>query len=181
MHARKDDPAIFQLLDSHSCLPPSMDLPGNYGCALHPMFVNRIPYRDFIHFTLNLKPWLHGKDQTTEVVSTATTDASTTAAESFDLRLIQSSVDYWHHILLHELYDQLHLTQNDMDDLFFLGDPPLGQYPKMTDMIRAGRQYLRQHGGGGGRDGEGMSKHEQRDPQQERPRRTRLPRGKRPE
>ena len=159
IHTRIDNPSIFQQLDKKSCLPPNMDLTGSYGSSMHPMFVNRVPYRDFVHFTLNLKPWINdpkAETTTTEVASTTTASQNneTNEANSNDdpNHAIQSSLGYWYHILLNVLHDKVHLTQNDMDDLLFLGDPPLGQYPKITDMIRAGRDRLRRQRGAGNAD-----------------------------
>ena len=164
IHRRTDNQFIFRQLDERSCLPLKMDLPGHYGSSMHPMFANCVPYRDFVHFTLNLKPWIN--DRKAETTTTENTETNSN-------HTIQSSVDYWYHILLNVLYDKVHLTQNDMDDLLFFGDPPLGQYPKMTDMIRTGRDRLRQQRGAGNAD----QRRRRDDPQrqrQDRPRHSHL-------
>lgn len=107
------------LLRPHSCLPDGMDQKGQYASSLHPMFVNKAPYRDFVHFTSNLKPWI-AKNNYARSVTTQPT----------------SSTEYWFSTLrkLEERFDMgLDLEQ----PLSF--PSPLGDYPKLTDMIRAGR------------------------------------------
>ena len=78
------------LLRPHSCLPDGMDQMGQYASSLHPMFVNKAPYRDFVHFTSNLKPWIHANNAPSSVSTQPT-----------------SSTEYWFSILrkLQERFD----------------------------------------------------------------------------
>ena len=113
------------ILRERSCLPEGMDGEGHFGSSLHPMFVNKVPYRDFVHFTSSLKPW---KSVTTEMLT--------------DLmgRPPKSSTMFWISTLrdLEQRFD-MPIDWKGLTE----AQPPLGEYPKLTDMIRAGKQLLK--------------------------------------
>jgi hypothetical protein len=107
------------ILLPYSCLPDGMDQKGQYASSLHPMFVNKVPYRDFVHFTYNLKPWIDANAAPSSVTTQPT-----------------SSTEYWFSILC-KLQERFQIGLDLEQPLSF--PSPLGSYPKLTDMIRAGR------------------------------------------
>jgi hypothetical protein len=107
----------------YSCLPEGMDQKGQYASSLHPMFVNKVPYRDFVHFTSNLKPWIHYANAPSSVTQTPPQPTSST--------------EYWFSIL-RKLQERFNIMGLDLEQPLSFPSP-LGDYPKLTDMIRAGR------------------------------------------
>ena len=134
-----------------------MDQLGRYGSRLHPMFQGIAPYRDFVHFTSTLKPWM-GPQSTT--LTAAATTSSSSSSSTLSLDHVTSSKEYWYFVLQRFKQELLHNTtltrefdietEFDIDSLHDIPSSPIGQYPKRTDMIHAGRQRLRdrskQHG-----------------------------------
>ena len=112
-----------------TCLPPGMEYLGHYGSTLHaPLFYDKIPHRDFIHFSGEDKPWTN-KRQTFPMGSNE----------------IHSSIDFW--------YSQLQLIFQDFAKhhpgrklptlpLKYKA-PILGRYPTHRSMISTIHKKLR--------------------------------------
>jgi hypothetical protein len=112
------------VLRSKSCLADGMETEGHFGSNLHPMFIDKVPYRDFVHFTSSLKPW---KQPTMQYSHSPPEESS-------------SSTEFWVSVL-HELEQRFDNMKIDWKGLAE-AQSPLGEYPKLTDMIRAGRKLL---------------------------------------
>eukprot|EP00934_Nitzschia_sp_Nitz4_P008352 Nitzschia sp. Nitz4//scaffold73_size107353//79856//81295//NITZ4_004329-RA/size107353-processed-gene-0.197-mRNA-1//-1//CDS//3329557503//8342//frame0 len=119
---------ISSVLQTPGCLPEGMEVEGQYGSTLHdPLFVKKVPHRDFLHFSGDQKPW--------EV-----------AYQAFPQQMdqVHSSTDFWYYQLGKVFEDFEHKYSGKLPSLPLKhGSPSLGRYPTHRSMIGTIQKRLR--------------------------------------
>lgn len=109
-------------LQPMSCLPPGKERLGQYGSTLQaPLFYDKVPHRDFVHFSGTNKPWETKR---------------TSFPSNLDDRL-QSSTDYWYYQLsqVFAKYSQRYPNRKLPRLPLKFKAPSLGRYPTYRSMI----------------------------------------------
>jgi lipopolysaccharide biosynthesis glycosyltransferase len=109
------------LMGNLTCLPIGMEYPGHYGSTLVPqLFLDKIPHRDFVHFSGDSKPWEHRRSDTPTVLSQ-----------------VKSSTDYWYYQLgqIFQEFAKRHPGRRLPTFPLKFKKPSLGRYPTHRSMI----------------------------------------------
>ncbi|CAJ1950562.1 unnamed protein product [Cylindrotheca closterium] len=110
-----------KVFGNKTCLPPGQEANNCYGSSIHyPLFNEKAPHRDFIHFTGDKKPWEKAIQQFPK-----------------DLAQVRSSTEYWYYNLrtIFDAFASEHPNRKLPALPLKWKQPSLGRYPTLRSMV----------------------------------------------